>query len=44
MEKFFDTMELSAEDMAKGLKLASATAASALCCAAPPSPAWAWRC
>ena len=44
MEKFFDTMELSAEDMAKGLKIGVRDGSVCPCCAAPPTPVWAWRC
>ena len=45
MEKFFDTMELSAQDMAKRPEAGRpGRQRSARCCAAPPSPVWAWRC
>lgn len=45
MEKFFESMELSAADMAKGLKIGvRGRPVSARCSAAPPSPVWAWIC
>ena len=44
MEKFFDTMELYAEDMARGLKLGvrDGSVCPVLCGSAVT--VWAWRC